>query len=103
MFFTTYLVTAELFVVKKVNSFLGWWKGGQQVISNLLATCQIFQEHYNGAHDRDIIMSPQGHTQQGTGSGSKLESYVVGAHNADVVASALSSVHMHLRALGTLL
>ena len=45
-------------------------------------------------------MSPQGHTQQqqGTGSGSKLESYIVGAHNADVVASTLSSVHMHLRA-----
>jgi hypothetical protein len=39
-----------------------------------------------------------GDVQQGTGSGSKLESYVAGAHNADVVASALSSMHMHLRA-----
>ena len=36
--------------------------------------------------------------QQGTGSGSKLESYVDGAGNAAVVASALTSLHMHLRA-----
>jgi hypothetical protein len=39
-----------------------------------------------------------GDVQQGTGSGSKLESYVEGAHNADVVASALSSLHLQLRA-----
>lgn len=39
-----------------------------------------------------------GDVQQGTGSGSKLESYVEGSANADVVASALTSLHLHLRA-----
>ncbi|KAL9189901.1 hypothetical protein ACHAXT_009576 [Thalassiosira profunda] len=39
-----------------------------------------------------------GDVQQGTGSGSKLESYVEGAANANVVASALTSLHLHLRA-----
>ena len=39
-----------------------------------------------------------GDVQQGTGSGSMLESYVIGANNADVVASALTSMHMQLRA-----
>ena len=39
-----------------------------------------------------------GDVQQGTGSGSKLESYVEQASNADVVASALTSMHLHLRA-----
>ena len=39
-----------------------------------------------------------GDVQQGTGSGSKLEAYVEAASNADVVASALTSMHMHLRA-----
>ncbi|KAL3822393.1 hypothetical protein ACHAXA_010871 [Cyclostephanos tholiformis] len=39
-----------------------------------------------------------GDVQQGTGSGTRLESYVEGASNADVVTSALSSMHMQLRA-----
>ena len=39
-----------------------------------------------------------GDVQQGTGSGSKLEAYVEAASNKDVVASALASMHMHLRA-----
>eukprot|EP00804_Cyclotella_cryptica_P027372 CCRYP_008813-RB/>CCRYP_008813-RB protein AED:0.04 eAED:0.04 QI:690/1/1/1/1/1/3/190/327 len=39
-----------------------------------------------------------GDVQQGTGSGSKLEEYAEGATNAAVVASALTSMHMHLRA-----
>jgi len=39
-----------------------------------------------------------GDVQQGTGSGSKLEAYVEGSENADVVASALTSMHLHLRA-----
>ena len=39
-----------------------------------------------------------GDVQQGTGSGSHLESYVEGAVNANVVASALTSLHLHLRA-----
>jgi hypothetical protein len=39
-----------------------------------------------------------GDVQQGTGSGSQLESYVEGAANANVVASALTSMHLHLRA-----
>jgi len=39
-----------------------------------------------------------GDVQQGTGSGSKLESYVRDSENSNVVASALTSMHMHLRA-----
>lgn len=39
-----------------------------------------------------------GDVQQGTGSGNKLESYVRGSDNSDVVASALTSMHLHLRA-----
>ena len=39
-----------------------------------------------------------GDVQQGTGSASKLEAYESGANNADVIASALTSFHMHLRA-----
>ena len=36
--------------------------------------------------------------QEGTGSGSKLESYFEGADNANVVSGALTSMHLHLRA-----
>jgi len=39
-----------------------------------------------------------GDVQQGTGSASKLEAYKESVHNADVVASALTSFHMHMRA-----
>eukprot|EP00956_Cyclotella_meneghiniana_P007826 scaffold10442_cov22-Cyclotella_meneghiniana.AAC.1 len=39
-----------------------------------------------------------GDVQQGTGSGAKLESYTEGSTNAAVVASALTSMHMHMRA-----
>lgn len=44
------------------------------------------------------VITNVGDVQQGTGSASKLESYEVGTNNADVVASALTSFHMHLRA-----
>ncbi|KAL3804481.1 hypothetical protein HJC23_002520 [Cyclotella cryptica] len=44
------------------------------------------------------IITNVGDVQQGTGSASKLESYKEGASNADVIASALTSMHLHLRA-----
>lgn len=44
------------------------------------------------------VIINEGDVQQGTGSGSKLESYVQGAANANVIASALTSMHLHLRA-----
>jgi hypothetical protein len=44
------------------------------------------------------IIQNVGDVQQGTGSGSKLEAYTEGASNAAVVASALTSLHLHLRA-----
>ena len=44
------------------------------------------------------VVINEGDVQQGTGSGSKLESYVQGAANANVIASALTSLHLHLRA-----
>ncbi|KAL7548611.1 hypothetical protein ACHAWF_011885 [Thalassiosira exigua] len=44
------------------------------------------------------VVLNEGDVQQGTGSGNKLESYVGGAANARVVASALTSMHLHLRA-----
>ncbi|KAL7483297.1 hypothetical protein ACHAW6_008951 [Cyclotella cf. meneghiniana] len=44
------------------------------------------------------IITNVGDVQQGTGSASKLEAYKEGASNADVIASALTSMHMHLRA-----
>ena len=42
------------------------------------------------------ILQNVGDTQQGTGSASQLEKQ--GASNADVIASALTSLHLHLRA-----
>jgi len=44
------------------------------------------------------VITNVGDVQQGTGSASKLEAYGDVASNADVVASALTSFHMHLRA-----
>jgi len=39
-----------------------------------------------------------GDVQQGTGSGNKIDAYMEGATNANVIASALTSMHMHMRA-----
>jgi hypothetical protein len=44
------------------------------------------------------IITNVGDVQQGTGSASKLESYKNNTSNSDVIASALTSMHMHLRA-----
>jgi len=44
------------------------------------------------------VLTNVGDVQQGTGSASKLESYKDVVNNADVIASALTSFHMHLRA-----
>ena len=44
------------------------------------------------------VVQNVGDAQQGTGSGSKLEAYMEGTSNANVVASALTSMHLHLRA-----
>ncbi|KAL3789123.1 hypothetical protein ACHAWO_012656 [Cyclotella atomus] len=44
------------------------------------------------------IVTNKDDVQQGTGSASKLESYKTNVENEKVVASALTSLHMHLRA-----
>jgi hypothetical protein len=44
------------------------------------------------------IVTNKDDVQQGTGSASKLESYKSNVENEQVVASALTSLHMHLRA-----
>ena len=44
------------------------------------------------------VVQNVGDVQQGTGSASKLESYKATANNEDVIASAMTSLHLHLRA-----
>ena len=44
------------------------------------------------------VVQNVGDVQQGTGSASKLESYKATAINEDVIASAMTSLHLHLRA-----
>ena len=46
----------------------------------------------------DVLAYSVGDVQQGTGSASKLEAYKEAVDNAEVVASALTSFHMHMRA-----
>ena len=96
------------------------------VTSEDKAACTEFVEMMKKEHPTLRIVLNVGDVQQGTGSGSKLESYTEGATNADVVArwadnhsrtigsrlvtnfqvhrlatlylSALTSMHMHMRA-----
>ena len=44
------------------------------------------------------VIQNVGDVQQGTGSGSKLEVYVEGSVSANAVSSALTSMHLQLRA-----
>ncbi len=62
------------------------------------AACSEFIELVKKEIPSLRIVTNVGDVQQGTGSASKLESYKEGASNADVIASALTSLHMHLRA-----
>eukprot|EP00581_Thalassiosira_minuscula_P012214 CAMPEP_0183715984 /NCGR_PEP_ID=MMETSP0737-20130205/10028_1 /TAXON_ID=385413 /ORGANISM="Thalassiosira miniscula, Strain CCMP1093" /LENGTH=438 /DNA_ID=CAMNT_0025945177 /DNA_START=108 /DNA_END=1421 /DNA_ORIENTATION=+ len=62
------------------------------------AACDEFLELLKKELPALRVVLNVGDVQQGTGSGSKLESYVAGAANANVIASALTSMHMHMRA-----
>jgi len=74
------------------------------LISNIIVTsedptaCPEFIAMVNKELPNLRVLTNVGDVQQGTGSASKLESYNESANNADVVASALTSFHMHLRA-----
>jgi len=74
------------------------------LIENVIVTsedksaCDKFLEMMKKDFPSLRVVLNVGDVQQGTGSGSKLESYVEGAANANVVASALTSLHLHLRA-----
>jgi hypothetical protein len=74
------------------------------LIENVIVTsedksaCDEFLQLLKDNHPNLRVIVNVGDVQQGTGSGSKLESYVEGAANSDVIASALSSMHLHLRA-----
>ncbi len=68
------------------------------VTSEDKAACDEFVELLKGELPQLRIILNVGDVQQGTGSGSKLEAYVDQASNEDVVASALTSMHLHLRA-----
>ena len=74
------------------------------LIENVIVTsedksaCDEFIDLLRAHYPTLRVIVNVGDVQQGTGSGSKLESYVEGAANADVIASALSSMHLHLRA-----
>ena len=68
------------------------------VISEDKAACQEFLLMLQKELPKLRVVQNVGDVQQGTGSGSKLEAYVEGSGNANVVASALTSMHLHLRA-----
>mmetsp|Transcript_9589 Transcript_9589/g.19889 ORF Transcript_9589/g.19889 Transcript_9589/m.19889 type:complete len:452 (+) Transcript_9589:200-1555(+) len=68
------------------------------VISEDNAACSEFIKLVKKEIPSLRIVTNVGDVQQGTGSASKLESYKEGASNADVIASALTSLHLHLRA-----
>lgn len=68
------------------------------VTSEDKAACDEFVELVKKELPQLRIILNVGDVQQGTGSGSMLEAYVDQASNEDVVVSALTSMHMHLRA-----
>mmetsp|Transcript_2525 Transcript_2525/g.4547 ORF Transcript_2525/g.4547 Transcript_2525/m.4547 type:complete len:449 (-) Transcript_2525:36-1382(-) len=68
------------------------------VTSEDKAACQEFLLMLQKELPKLRVVQNVGDVQQGTGSGSKLEAYVEGSGNANVVASALTSMHLHLRA-----
>eukprot|EP00584_Thalassiosira_punctigera_P023602 CAMPEP_0172574408 /NCGR_PEP_ID=MMETSP1067-20121228/136689_1 /TAXON_ID=265564 ORGANISM="Thalassiosira punctigera, Strain Tpunct2005C2" /NCGR_SAMPLE_ID=MMETSP1067 /ASSEMBLY_ACC=CAM_ASM_000444 /LENGTH=461 /DNA_ID=CAMNT_0013367037 /DNA_START=152 /DNA_END=1537 /DNA_ORIENTATION=+ len=68
------------------------------VTSEDSAACAEFLEMMRRELPRLRVIRNVGDVQQGTGSGNKVEAYVEEAANANVVASALTSMHLHLRA-----
>eukprot|EP00986_Skeletonema_menzelii_P011052 scaffold5559_cov158-Skeletonema_menzelii.AAC.4 len=68
------------------------------VTSEDKAACDEFVELLKKELPQLRIVLNVGDVQQGTGSGTKLEAYVDQASNVDVVTSALTSMHLHLRA-----
>ncbi|KAL7540814.1 hypothetical protein ACHAXR_012682, partial [Thalassiosira sp. AJA248-18] len=68
------------------------------VTSEDKAACQEFLLMLQKELPHLRVVQNVGDVQQGTGSGSKLEAYVKGSGNENVVASALTSMHLHLRA-----
>ncbi|KAL7531851.1 hypothetical protein ACHAWF_003945 [Thalassiosira exigua] len=68
------------------------------VTSEEKAACEEFVRLLHAEYPRLRVVLNVGDIQQGTGSGNKLESYEEGSANRDVVASALTSMHLHLRA-----
>jgi hypothetical protein len=68
------------------------------VTSEEKAVCQEFIVMLKEEYPKLRVVQNVGDVQQGTGSGTMVEAYVEGAVNADVVASALTSLHLHLRA-----
>ena len=83
-----------------VKQFLGFDPLVENVIvtSEDKAACDEFVELLTKELPQLRIILNVGDVQQGTGSGTKLEAYVDQASNVDVVVSALTSMHMHLRA-----
>ena len=73
------------------------------LIENVIVTsedksaCEEFVEILKKELPQLRVVLNVGDVQQGTGSGNKLESYVESAANEKVVASALTSMHLHLR------
>ena len=86
--------------LKGVRNFLQFDPHIDNVIvtSEDKSACDEFVELLKTELPSICVVLNVGDVQQGTGSGSKLESYVEGAGNADVVASALTSLHLHMRA-----
>mmetsp|Transcript_32001 Transcript_32001/g.69130 ORF Transcript_32001/g.69130 Transcript_32001/m.69130 type:complete len:418 (+) Transcript_32001:160-1413(+) len=83
-----------------VRSFLDF----DPLIQNVIVTSEDSKacDEFLGMVGRELpglrVVRNVGDVQQGTGSGSKLEAYVENSANANVVASALTSMHLHLRA-----
>mmetsp|Transcript_5308 Transcript_5308/g.9887 ORF Transcript_5308/g.9887 Transcript_5308/m.9887 type:complete len:455 (+) Transcript_5308:193-1557(+) len=86
--------------LKKVKEFLEFDPRIENVIvtSEDKSACEEFLEILNKELPSLRVIQNIGDVQQGTGSGSKLEAYTEGSSNAQVVASALTSLHMHMRA-----
>lgn len=74
------------------------------LIENVIVTsedksaCEEFLQLVKSQLPRLRVVQNVGDVQQGTGSGNQLETYTKGTANEQVVASALTSMHLHLRA-----
>mmetsp|Transcript_17368 Transcript_17368/g.37497 ORF Transcript_17368/g.37497 Transcript_17368/m.37497 type:complete len:206 (-) Transcript_17368:497-1114(-) len=74
------------------------------LIENVIVTsedksaCEEFLQLLQKELPKLRVVQNVGDVQQGTGSGNNLEAYVEGSGNDNVVASALTSMHLHLRA-----